>query len=91
MVSEDSDLPSEEMEDSRSEDRVLPWGTCEYTPSRVVTRRAGTSARDTLRSENLLLHTNREDTADVSSVDSSSRGNSETLRKGRSEPVVDES
>ena len=26
-VSEDSDLPSEEMEDSRSEDRVLPWGT----------------------------------------------------------------
>ena len=60
-MSEDSDLPSEEKEDSGSEDCVLPWGTCELdrnTPSRVVTRQAGTSARaDTDRSENLLPYT----------------------------------
>ena len=69
-MSEDSDLPSEEMEDSRSEDRVLPWGTCEYTPSRVVTRQAGTSARaDTDRSENLLPYTLTEKILPKSAVD----------------------
>ncbi len=64
-MSENSDFLSEEMEDSGSEDCVLPWGTCELDPpSRVVTRQAGTSARAGAdRSENLPLNTNQEDTA----------------------------
>ena len=92
--------PSEEREEGESEDRSWPRDDCRSQenhniPNRVVMRQEVPSARaDTNRRENLLpTHTKetQEDTANISRQRASSREITGTLRRGRSEPVIDES